>query len=112
LNEASLGEKVYDKLHPEDPNSPENIAFKHAQGFSKASSEGDVEKTRAHAAGLRRFFSKGDSKEADQLRQETIRDANAKTSKALVYGSEEYNKLAKQYNEAGTPEAMKKSCRI
>jgi hypothetical protein len=109
LNEASLGEKIYDKLHPEDPNSPENIAFKHAQGFSKAANEGDVEKTKAHAAGLRRFFKKPEPVD-DQLRQETIRDALAKPkSNALVYGSEEYNKIAKEKELAGSPEVMKKA---
>jgi membrane protein involved in colicin uptake len=109
INIGIIGDKVYDKLHPENPNSPENIAFKHAQGFSKASNEGDIEKTRFHAAGLRRFFSKGDSKEADQLRQETVKEATKSNSKALTYGSDEYTKLAKEQSESGSKEAMEKA---
>jgi len=56
INIGAIGDKVYDKLHPEDPNSPENIAFKHAQAFSKATKEGDVEKAKFHAAGLKNSF--------------------------------------------------------
>ena len=111
INIGIIGDKVYDKLHPENPKSPENIAFKHAQGFSKASNEGDIEKTRFHAAGLRRFFPKGDSKEAALLRQETIKEATKSNSnpKALTYGSDEYTKLAKEQSEFGSKEAMEKA---
>lgn len=109
INIGIIGDKVYDKLHPENPNSPENIAFKHAQGFSKASNEGDIDKTRFHAAGLRRFFSKGDSKEADRLRQETVKEATKSNPKALTYGSDEYTKLAKEQSESGSKEAMEKA---
>jgi len=110
INFGIIGDKVYDKLHPENPNSPENIAFKHAQGFAKASKEGDIEKTKEHTAGLRRFFSKGDSKAGEQLRQETIKDAATKPKPtALIYGSKEYDKFAKQKEIVDTPEAMKKA---
>ena len=109
INIGIIGDKVYDKLHPENPKSPENIAFKHAQGFSKAANEGDIEKTRFHAAGLRRFFPKGDSKEADLFRQETVKEATKSNPKALTYGSDEYTKLAKEQSEFGSKEAMEKA---
>jgi len=100
LTEANMnfGEKIYDKLHPEDPNSPKEQAFRAAQRFQRAASRGDVEGTKKALRTMKQSLP--DKGEEDLLRQETIRDAQRPPRNALVYGSDEYKKIIDQQEKA------------
>ncbi len=109
VNFGFIGEKIYDKLHPRDLNSPQEKALGAAERFRKASSEGNVEGTKKALRDLRRFLPQKKGPEEDLLRQETIRDAKRPARNALVYGSDEYKKLADQQEKAIAPDAIDKA---
>ena len=113
------GSKLYDRLH-KTPTPEEALGekrFQIARKYRGAVDSGDIEGARFARQQLKRIRSAAapEDKEASSLlSQETARDAARDEStprirKGLVYGSDEYKKLAAEQEFAGTPDAMKKA---
>lgn len=113
------GSKLYDRLHKTP--TPEEVLgekrFQIARKYRAAVDSGDIEGARFARQQLKRIHPTAapEDKEASSLlSQETARDAARDEStprirKGLVYGSDEYKKLAAEREIAGTPDAMKKA---
>ena len=113
------GSKLYDRLH-KTPTPEEALGekrFQIARKYRGAVDSGDTEGARFARQQLKRIHPTAapEDKEASSLlSQETARDAARDEStprirKGLVYGSDEYKKLAAEREIAGTPDAMKKA---
>jgi len=113
------GSKLYDRLH-KTPTPEEALGekrFQIARKYRAAVDSGDTEGARFARQQLKRIHPTAapEDKEASSLlSQETARDAARDEStprirKGLVYGSDEYKKLAAEREIAGTPDAMKKA---
>ena len=111
------GSKLYDRLH-KTPTPEEALGekrFQIARKYRSAVDSGDIEGARFARQQLIRSAAAPEDKEASSLlSQETARDAARDEStprirKGLVYGSDEYKKLAAEQEFAGTPDAMKKA---
>lgn len=113
------GSKLYDRLH-KTPTPEEALGekrFQIARKYRGAVDSGDTEGARfarQQLKGIRSAAAPVDKEASSLLSQETARDAARDEStprirKGLVYGSDEYKKLAAEREIAGTPDAMKKA---
>ena len=113
------GSKLYDRLH-KTPTPEEALGekrFQIARKYRGAVDSGDTEGARfarQQLKGIRSTAAPVDKEASSLLSQETARDAARDEStprirKGLVYGSDEYKKLAAEREIAGTPDAMKKT---
>ncbi len=113
------GSKLYDRLH-KTPTPEEALGekrFQIARKYRDAVDSGDIEGARFARQQLKRIHPTAapvDKEAGSLLSQETARDAARDEStprirKGLVYGSDEYKKLAAEREIAGTPDAMKKA---